>query len=105
MKKRIEKIAGSKSKLLAKKLNALRIEIDSADKLMIDILKHRFQAVEKVGKLKVASGMPLQQKARWDEVVKDRLERAAKAKLGDAFMLSLLRIIHKEAIRIQRSKK
>ena len=105
MKKRIEKIAGSKSKLLAKKLNALRIEIDSADKLMIDILKHRFQAVEKVGKLKVANGMPLQQKARWDEVVKDRLKRAAKAKLGDAFMLSLLRIIHKEAIRIQRSKK
>ena len=95
----------AKNKAVLSKLEALRLEIDSADRLLIQILKHRFQAVKKVGKLKAANDLPLFQKNRWNDVVEDRLKQAGKAKVGGAFMRSLLKLIHQEALRIQRGGK
>ena len=95
----------SKNEKFTSKLEALRLEIDSADRLLIQVLKHRFQAVKKVGTLKVAHELPLFQKERWNRLVEDRLKQAGRAKVDGDFMRSLLKLIHKEAMRIQRGDK
>ena len=94
-----------KGKSLQEKLKNLRTEIDSADKILIEVLYHRFKAVKKVGKLKKKLGLPLVQKERWEEVVIDRVKRGNKIKLNELFVRAMLRIIHQESVRIQRGKK
>jgi chorismate mutase/prephenate dehydrogenase len=90
---------------LAKSLQACRKKIDAADEALLKALGARFKAVTQVGILKNAHGLPLYQKARWEEVVKHRLERAATHAVHGDFTKSLLKLIHKEAIRIQKNKK
>ena len=63
---------------LTRKLLALRKKIDSADLALLKALSARFRAVEKVGALKHAQGLPLYQKARWAEVVENRIHTAKK---------------------------
>lgn len=88
-----------------KKFNEFRKEIDQADHELIKTLARRFRTVEKVGKLKREHELPIYQRARWAEVVEDRVKNAKKNKIGEAFMRSLLKLIHKEAVRVQRGKK
>ncbi len=87
-----------------KKLKLLRDQIDSADQAILNALGKRFKAVNQVGVIKRRAKMPLYQKARWDEVVVDRLKKAKKYKVGEGFTRSLLKLIHKEAISIQKKK-
>ncbi len=79
--------------------------IDEADKVLLQALGSRFKAVEQVGKIKHRNQMPLFQKARWEEVVENRLKLAKKQKVNPDFTKSLLKLIHREAIRIQKGKK
>jgi chorismate mutase len=87
-----------------KALKKVRDTIDSADQAILKALGARFKAVEKVGKIKRKYDMPLYQKARWQEVVEDRLNLAQKQKVAEPFTRALLKLIHKEAIRIQKGK-
>jgi len=83
------------------KLNALRKEIDAADQALLAALGTRFKSVKKVGSIKRANDLPVVQKNRWQEVVEDRLKRAKKLGVSEEFTRSLLKLIHKEAVRIQ----
>lgn len=87
-----------------KSLKNLRDTIDEADQAILRAFGQRFKAVEKVGKIKKKNKMPLYQKARWEEVVENRLSLSKKQKVDEAFTRSLLKLIHKEAIRIQKGK-
>ncbi len=98
-------MSDKKAKKLKEKMKTLRLEIDSADKLLVEVLQHRFKAVKKMGKLKNANKIPLYQKARWNEVMADRVKRAKKLKVNENFMRAVLKLIHQESIRIQRGKK
>jgi chorismate mutase len=86
---------------LKTKLQALRKQIDAADRSLLSALGARFRAVEKVGTLKHAHGLPLYQKARWEEVVEDRVKTANKVNVNEKFTRDFLKLIHKEALRIQ----
>ena len=86
-------------------LKNCRAEIDQADQALFQALGARFKAVEKVGKIKKKHQMPLYQKARWQEVVEERLKLAKKNKVDEFFTRSLLKLIHREAIRIQKGEK
>ena len=91
-------------KKLSKELLALRKKIDAADRDLIAALSARFKVVERVGKLKVTHGLPIVQKARWAELVEDRVKQANHKNVGEEFTRAVLKLIHKEAVRIQKRK-
>ena len=95
----------SKKLPLEKTLASMRVKIDAADLQLLNALGDRFKAVEKVGKVKNQHGLPLYQKARWEAVVEDRLKKAKRFKVSEDFTRKLLKLIHQEAIRIQKEQK
>ena len=101
----LKKVKPTISEKDAQALQDCRRTIDNADRALFSALSHRFKAVEKVGKIKHKNAMPLYQKARWQEVVKDRIEQATALKVDARFTRALLALIHKEAIRIQKKEK
>ena len=88
-----------------KALALCRRTIDEADQALFKALGQRFKAVEQVGRIKRKNKMPLYQKARWQEVVENRVKLAKKQKVDTDFTKALLKLIHREAIRIQKGKK
>ena len=90
---------------LKNKMDHLREEINSADKIIIEALSYRFSAVNKMGKLKKELKLPLFQKERWRAVVEDRLKRGRKMKVDVEFLKSFLKLIHQESLRIQRGQR
>lgn len=87
----------------AKRIQSLRKKIDQADRAVLRALKVRFEIAEKIGKIKIAEKMPLYQKSRWLELLEGRLKMASKMSLDDRFARALFTLIHKEALRIQKS--
>ena len=87
-----------------KSLQGLRKKIDSADRKLFAALSQRMKAVEQVGKIKKTHDMPLYQKARWQEVVDNRLGQAKDLNIDAKFTLAFLNLIHKESIRIQKKE-
>lgn len=89
---------------MSKKLNLLRKKIDRADHALLKAFGARFKAIKEVGILKKKLKMPIVQHARWHHVVKDRLKKAKKLKLSPSFTKAVYKLIHDEAIRIQKRK-
>jgi chorismate mutase len=85
------------------KIKRLRKKIDKADRAFLRALKERLMIAEKIGKIKIAEGMPLFQKARWREMIEGRLALASSMGLERKFAKKLFEEIHKEALRIQRA--
>ena len=81
----------NKPTVLATQLQACRKKIDAADRALLSALGARFKAVEKVGVLKHAHGLPLYQKARWEEVVEDRVKTARKVSVDEKFTRDFLK--------------
>lgn len=92
----------TKKDVLEKKLSDLREEVDSLDQLLLATLKTRFKIVSQIGLLKGKLGLPFYQKARWNSILEDRVKKAEKMKIKSDFTRSLLKLIHKESIRIQK---
>jgi chorismate mutase len=86
-------------------LKRLRKKIDRADQALLKAFSARFQAVERVGDLKRKLGLPVVQKARWNELLQDRLKRAKRLGVSDKFIQIVFKQIHLEAIRIQKRRK
>ena len=86
---------------MIREISVLRRRIDRADLALLKAFSERFSAVEKLGRIKKKLKLPAKQKARWKEVMKDRLRRGARLGVAGPFINSIYKIIHKEAIRIQ----
>jgi chorismate mutase len=86
-------------------LKRLRKKIDEADTALIRAFAARFDAVEKIGKLKKELKLQVIQKARWKELLADRLKRAKALGISGAFVREVFKAIHLEAIRIQKRRK
>jgi chorismate mutase len=86
-------------------LKRLRKKIDQADKDLIKAFSMRFDAVEKIGKLKKKQKLPVVQKARWKELITDRVKRAKRLGVSEAFIKTVFNAVHAEAIRIQKRRK
>ncbi len=88
-----------------KKLKPHRQKIDQADRAILRALGSRFQAVLKIGKIKKQLGLPARQKARWQELMRERLRLAKTLGLNPKFVEALYRLIHRESLSMQSRKK
>jgi chorismate mutase len=82
-------------------LEDLRLEIDKYDDKLLDILTARMNVAEKIGKYKKENNLTILQSGRWDELLRERTEKAVKKGLSEDFIMKVLRAIHQESINRQ----
>jgi chorismate mutase len=85
-----------------KSLKLLRLEIDRADRELVQILSRRMKVVRRIGVLKKKYSQPVLQSVRFSEILKSRAKAAKKKGLSQDFALRLLKLIHNEAVQIQK---
>lgn len=82
-------------------LDALRLQMDSIDEQVIELLQARMTLAREIGQYKKSHGMTILQMSRWKEVFKTRGDWAQAAGLGPEFIETYLEQVHKESIRVQ----
>jgi len=93
------------NKKTEKEFAQLRKKIDQADRILFNALGSRARAVEKIGVIKRDHDLPVFQKKRWKEVLRERVKIAKRMGLSERFSKNLLELIHKESCRVQRNIK
>ena len=91
----------SEHAVLAKK----RKKIDALDTIILSALAQRFLEVETIAQLKIKYDLPLRQKDRWEELLKERTVLGKELKLLPSFVVSLMKLIHKESLAQQEKLK
>ncbi|MGK5085644.1 chorismate mutase [Bdellovibrionota bacterium FG-1] len=87
------------------RLQKLRARIDRCDRLLLKTLGERFATVKEIGRLKTLHDLPVHQKDRWTQVLRDRLGFSTKMGLRKKFVQALLTLIHEESIELQTGSK
>ena len=82
-------------------LDELRGEIDKLDGALLETLAKRMKISEAIGKYKFEHGITILQERRYDEVIKNRRERAEKAGLNPDFIVKVFEDIHEESVATQ----
>jgi len=82
-------------------LEELRGKIDNIDREIVETLATRMAIVEKIGEYKRDNNVTTLQVKRWDEIMKNRSELAAKLNVNEAFVVEVFKLIHEESIRRQ----
>lgn len=82
-------------------LDDLRDQIDSIDRELIETLAQRMKVVEQIGEYKKDNNVTTLQVARWDSLLKDRVDKGNELGLKDEFVKEIYRLIHKESIKKQ----
>jgi chorismate mutase len=82
-------------------LEELRHEIDKYDDKLMDIFEHRMAISRKIGEYKKQNNITILQTGRWDEILTNKIEQAAKKGLGEEFVIKIFRAIHEESINHQ----
>jgi len=76
----------------------LREEIDRIDAELLETLATRMQVVEQIARLKRAENVTSLQMSRWEEILRDRQERAAELGLDPAYVKDVYDAIHEAAL-------
>ena len=84
-----------------KKITVLRENIDKIDADLIKLIGERMQVAEKIGECKKEKSVTVLQPSRWEEILKSRVDQAAKYNLSPSFMTKIYQYIHEEAVRHQ----
>ena len=82
-------------------LGDLRKQIDVLDNELIDLLAKRMRVSREIGKFKKEHKMTVLQAARYDEILKKRVEQAEAAEMKGDFMMTIMQAIHEESVRQQ----
>ena len=82
-------------------LSALRLQIDSLDEQLVEILSNRMAVARRIGAFKKANGLAILQLERWAEVLGSRTGWAGERAVDRDFMARFLELLHEESIRIQ----
>lgn len=82
-------------------LEALRAQIDRIDNYFLEIMGERMDIARKIGEFKRDNGITILQTNRWDEIIHDRIKKAAKKDLTEDFVKDMMEAIHQESIRHQ----
>lgn len=82
-------------------LSSLRLQMDSIDEQVIQLLQTRMDLARQIGKFKWDHGMTILQLDRLKEVFETRGKWAQDAGLGKEFIKNYLEHVHKESIRVQ----
>lgn len=83
------------------KLDSLRAQIDETDTKMLELLAERFAVIDKIGSYKKENNTTILQTERWFEILESRIKEGEDLNLNAEFVDYLLRLIHKESVRIQ----
>ena len=87
--------------IIMNSLEDLRHEIDKYDDKLLDILASRMLVAEKIGRYKKENNVTILQSGRWDDLLKERTQKAIEKGLSEDFILKVLRAIHQESINRQ----
>ncbi len=82
-------------------LNMLRMEIDSADTALLEILLRRTEIASKIGEYKKSHNMTILQLHRWQYLLEDRLEQARKLGVDEKLVKEIYQLLHNRALKIQ----
>jgi chorismate mutase len=98
LKKLILRKADIDNSVLLSTLEELRHEIDGYDDRLVEIIELRMAVARKIGLYKKQNNITILQATRWDEILKHRIEQAARKGLSEEFIIKLFRAIHEESI-------
>lgn len=82
-------------------LDELRIKIDALDNQLLDTFKERMIVSEAIGRYKSENNITILQSRRYDEIMKDRKNRAVSRGLDPDFITGIFESIHEESINRQ----
>lgn len=82
-------------------LAALRMQMDSLDEQLIELLAARMDLARNIGAFKKEHGLTILQLERWKQVYASRSTWGQDQRLGAEFMSNLLEQVHTESIRVQ----
>ena len=82
-------------------LAALREQIDSCDRELLEVLAKRMAVSREIGQFKKSHNLQVVQTARFDAVLRDRLAQASEMELNPAFINKVMQAIHEESVRQQ----
>ncbi len=88
---------------LSNKLEELRSNIDRIDNYLLELLSERMDIAKNIGQYKRDNDVTVLQTSRWDEIVRDRVERGVSKELTETFVKEMFEAIHQESIRKQES--
>ncbi|MEA3504741.1 MAG: chorismate mutase [Bacteroidota bacterium] len=91
----------SHNKEYKNKLEELRKDIDKLDIEMLCSISKRINLVKEIGKYKNENNTTIFQLERWREITHDRIRYGTSQGLEEDFILDLLKLLHKESIKIQ----
>lgn len=80
----------------------LRKKIDRTDRAILCALTARFGAALEIGRIKAALGIPVVQKSRLREVLRERVAMGRELGLSPVFVRALIHLIHDESVRMQK---
>lgn len=105
LKKLLDKLvlrkANIENAIIMHTLDDLRNQIDKYDDKLLEILASRMDVAEKIGLYKKENNLTILQSGRWDELLKERTEKAIGKGLSEEFIIKVLRAIHQESINRQ----
>jgi len=82
-------------------LDEYRNQIDDVDQQILEILAKRLSVIAEIGLYKKENNTTILQPDRWFDILKTRKEIAENLSLSEEFTDRLLKLIHKESVRIQ----
>jgi chorismate mutase len=82
-------------------LTILREQIDGLDDQIMQTMAARMKISEQIGNYKRDSKVTILQVNRWEEIVQTRIAQGNAMGLGEDFVNSLLKLVHKESIQVQ----
>jgi chorismate mutase len=101
LRKLVLRSANVQNNILLSTLEDLRHEIDKYDDKIMDIFEHRMEISRKIGEYKKKNNITILQTNRWDEIIRNKIDQAAKKGLGEEFIIKIFRAIHEESINHQ----
>jgi chorismate mutase len=93
--------ASIQNNVLLSTLEELRHEIDKYDDKLMEIFEHRMGVSRKIGLYKKQNSITILQTTRWDEIIRNKIDQAAKKGLSEEFIIKVFRAIHEESINHQ----
>ena len=82
-------------------LSALRIQMDSIDEQLMELLSGRMDIAKQMGEFKKEEGLTVLHLERWREIVRTRMHWSKELGLSEEFILRVLEQVHKESIKVQ----
>lgn len=99
--KLVLRTANVQNNLILSSLEELRHEIDKYDDKLMDIFEHRMAISRKIGAYKKQNNITILQTTRWDEILRNKIDQAAKKGMSEEFIIKIFRAIHEESINHQ----